>query len=45
MVRQQQLEHLGCRLGVEIASRLVGENECGSMHESPRHCDALHLAS
>ena len=41
----QQLEHLGRGLGVEVAGRLVGEDDRRARDERPRDRDALRLAA
>ena len=43
--RAQELEHLGARVRVEVAGRLVGEDDRRSRRERPPDGDALLLAA
>ncbi len=41
----KKLHKLHCRIGIEVASRLVGEDEGGAVKERPRYGDTLLLAA
>ena len=41
----KKLHKLHCRIGIEVASRLVGEDEFGAVEECPRYGDTLLLAA